>query len=141
MRKAAVALILCHADCNAVERVFSALQGRNRLADDHLRGEAGVVVHIFFADLNLLVFAHRKRERAKPLLTKHARKQFAESRRHIRNQHRAHFQVFFAEFCRVCIAQIFERQNAFFGSAFGNRFEERFDADIERICRPTLIEL
>ena len=57
MRKTTVALIFCHADCNTVERILAALKGRNCLADYHLGWEASVVVNIFFAHLNLTVFA------------------------------------------------------------------------------------
>lgn len=87
MGQAAVALVLRHGHGHLVRIVSAALQCGDRLADDHLGGEAGVVVDVLLAQLDLVDGAQRQRLRPEAVLFQHAAEQAAEGLGHVGHQH------------------------------------------------------
>ena len=67
VREAAVANVLAGADSDLVGVVLPAAQRGERLADNDLRGEADVVVHVLFTQADGLFAPDLKRDGSQPL--------------------------------------------------------------------------
>ena len=85
--EAAVADVLAHGDSGVVRVVGPALQGGERLADDHLAGEADVVVHVLLAQAYGVCAAHRQAHGPEALPAKRRGHQHREGVRGVGHEH------------------------------------------------------
>ena len=104
--EAAVANVLAGADSDLVGVVLPAAKRGERLADDDLRGEADVVVHVLFAQADGLFTPDFKRDGPQPLALEGDRHQTAECMRGVRDEDHLVLAVGFREFLRIGIGQL-----------------------------------
>ena len=139
--QAAVALILRHGHGHLVRVVPAALQCGDGLADDHLGREAGVVVDVFLAQLDLVDGAQRQRLRPEAVLFQHAAEQAAEGPGHVGHQHRPHGLVRLPELGRIGVPQGAEVRRAVPGPPGGDGLQEGLDPDVQGVGRAALVQL
>ena len=106
VRKAAVANVLAGADSDLVGVVLPTAKRGECLADDDLRGEADVVVHVLFTQADGLLTPDFKRNRSQPLALEGDRHQTAERMRGVRDEHHLVLTVGFRELLRIGIGQL-----------------------------------
>ena len=104
--EAAVAHVLAGADSDLVGVVLPAAKRGERLADDDLRGEADVVVHVLFSQADGLFAPDFKRDGPQSLALEGDRHQTAERMRGVRDEDHLVLAVGFREFLRIGIGQL-----------------------------------
>ena len=106
VRESAVANVLAGADSDLVGVVLPTAKRGECLADDDLRGEADVVVHVLFAQADGLFTPDFKRDGPQPLALEGDRHQTAERMRGVRDEDHLVPTVGFRELLRIGIGQL-----------------------------------
>jgi len=147
MREAAVADVLARGHRDVGVRVLAGFQLGQRLADDDLRGEADVVVHVLLAQANGLVAPDFQRHRAQALLREHGGHHAAERMARVGYQHHALAACGLVELLRVWVV---ERRLGLHrlrgvgllqGAAHVHGLDERAHADAQRPGDVALVDL
>ncbi|CAN4032778.1 metal-dependent hydrolase, partial [Dysosmobacter welbionis] len=137
----AVAAELGHAHGHGVLRIVSLLQGVDQLADDHLTGEADVIVGVLLPHPDLLHAAHRQAHRPNTLPVHQGREKSGHRGGDIWHQHSPQLPVLLAVLHRVGLRQAAGRLLRLGRAAQLYRLNKGLDPDAERPGGLALIHL